>query len=201
MSTLEAIALYITALVTLCIIARRQCTSVSVMTPVGLVLAVLAIGDIALSSAHGFRISIGLAVALACVVVSAASDLATGLIFDTVTAVGACGIVLCAVIEQTMSIAALGACVCFVPLLALYAITRGRGIGLGDVKLGGIIGAGIGGVEALDAVGAAFIAGAIYCAPLLLARRLVRNDRVPFAPFMALGTIALVAARGVQSHG
>ncbi len=201
MSIWSATAVYASALVVLYAVARRRSELARVKMPAWLVLAGLATGVMVFGAVHGSSVSIGLALALACAVVSAASDLATGLIFDTVIATAACGIGLWSVIAQNALLTGLGACVCIAPLFALYIITRGRGIGLGDVKLGGIIGAGVGGVEALGAIGAAFVAGAICCAPLLLARRIGYSDRVPFAPFMAFGTMVLIAARVVQGHG
>lgn len=201
MSIWGPIGVYASALVILYAIARRRSASVSVKTPAGLILAALAAAVIGLCALHGSCVSLGLALALACLVVSAASDLATGLIFDTVLATAACGIGLWSVVAQGALPAAVGAGICVAPLLTLYGITRRRGIGFGDVKLGAIIGAGVGGVESVGAIGAAFVAGAICCAPLLVARRLRRSDRVPFAPFMAVGTIALIAARVVHCRG
>lgn len=200
MSIWNAIA-YAIALVVLYTVARRRSALVSVKTPAGLVLAALAAGVIVFSAINGSTVSIGLALALACLVVCAVSDLATGLIFDAVIATAACGIGLWSVIAQNTFLTGLGTCICIAPLSALYGITRGRGIGLGDVKLGGIVGAGVGGVEALGAIGAAFVAGAIYCAPLLIVRRARCSDRVPFAPFMAFGTMVLIAVYAVHGHG
>lgn len=193
-------AVYLIAIVAFYYIARRKSPLVRLHSPAILVLAVFGTAAIVICTLHEMS-SFGIAFAFACLVVSAASDLATGLIFDAVTIAAACGTALSCLIEANVSATALGVCTCVAPLLALYAITRGRGIGLGDVKLGGVIGAGVGGIEALGAVGAAFVAGALYCIPLVLAGRVRRGDRVPFAPFMAFGTIALVAARAVHGHG
>lgn len=201
MSGWNAMAAYAVALPALSAVARRRDASLSMTAPGALVLAALAGSVIVFCAVRGYPVSFSLSLALACLVVCAASDLATGLVFDTVTATAACGILVAALIESHAGIAVLGASICVAPLLALYALTGGRGIGLGDVKLGGIIGAGVGGVAAIAAIGAAFVAGAICCIPLVLARRMHRRDRIPFAPFLALGTIALVAARVVLGHG
>lgn len=201
MNDWSAMAVYITALLALFALARRRSSSLCSLPPIGLALAALAGCAIVFCASHGSAVSIALALALACLVVCAVSDLATGLVFDNVTATAACGIVLASLIDAHAALAVLGACTCVAPLLVIYVLTRGRGIGLGDVKLGGIIGAGIGGVEAIAAIGTAFVAGAICCIPLVVARRIRPTDRVPFAPFMALGTIAFVAARVVHAHG
>ncbi len=75
-------------------------------------------------------------------------------------------------------------------LLFLYAITRGRGLGLGDVKLATVIGIGLGPWAALGALGGAFIAGATAASWLLLTKRAGRRDTLPFGPFLAGGTVA-----------
>jgi leader peptidase (prepilin peptidase) / N-methyltransferase len=196
-----ALVVYAGALLVLCDVARRRNASVKMTAPVGVALAALAGGVIVFCAAHGSPISFALALALACLVVCAVSDLATGLVFDAVTATTGCGIFLSSLIEAHAAVTVVGACTCIAPLLALYALTRGRGVGLGDVKLGGIIGAGLGGVAAIAAIGGAFVAGAICCVPLVLARRLRRSDPIPFAPFMLLGSIVFVAARVVHAHG
>lgn len=201
MSAWSAMAMYIVALTTFYLVARRQSALVTGTGPAALGLGALGAAVIALGALRGVPIAFGVAIALACSVVSAVSDLATGLVFDAVTACAGCGIVVLSLVDRSAPVATLGAGVCIAPLLVIYALTRGRGIGLGDVKLGGIIGAGVGGVEALGAIGAAFVAGALCCVPLVIARRARRRTPVPFAPFMALGTFALVAARVIQSHG
>jgi prepilin signal peptidase PulO-like enzyme (type II secretory pathway) len=79
-------------------------------------------------------------------------------------------------------------------LLLLHLATRGRGLGLGDVKLGACIGAGLGAGAALVAIGTAFIAGACAGTLLLALRRARRGDRIAFGPFLALGTFLAMAA-------
>jgi prepilin signal peptidase PulO-like enzyme (type II secretory pathway) len=128
--------------------------------------------------------------ALACVVVCAASDLVTGLVFDQVVNVTTIAIVLGSIFGRDMSIALVGAGACMGSMLTLHAATRGCGIGLGDVKLSGVIGAGLGGLASLEALGAAFVAGALLVIPLLIFKRARSDDRVAFAPFLAIGTIA-----------
>jgi leader peptidase (prepilin peptidase)/N-methyltransferase len=74
-------------------------------------------------------------------------------------------------------------------LLLLYAITRGRGLGLGDVKLAAVIGIGFGPAVGLAALGVAFVAGGIYASWLLATKRADRRDPLPFGPFLAAGTV------------
>lgn len=74
-------------------------------------------------------------------------------------------------------------------LLLLHAITRGRGLGLGDVKLGTAIGTGLGPAAGLAALGSAFVLGGAYAAWLLATRRASHRDALPFGPFLATGSV------------
>ena len=82
-------------------------------------------------------------------------------------------------------------------VFALYALTFGTGIGLGDVKLAAAIGAGYGAYAATIALGAAFVLGGAYGAWLLLMRRARRTDAIRFGPFLAAGTVVAAAAARV----
>ena len=103
----------------------------------------------------------------------------------------ACTVALAAANHQGAAACA-GAALAASALLALHLVTRGRGIGLGDVKLAFAIGAGLGPLRGLEALGAAFIAGAAYALWLLARRRARRTSSLPFAPFLAVGTVAIV---------
>jgi leader peptidase (prepilin peptidase)/N-methyltransferase len=85
--------------------------------------------------------------------------------------------------------AAAGAGILFVGYLALALISP-RGMGMGDVKLAGVIGLMLGwfGWAAL-AVGtlAAFLLGGLVGIGLILARRASRNTGIPFGPWMLGG--------------
>jgi leader peptidase (prepilin peptidase)/N-methyltransferase len=85
--------------------------------------------------------------------------------------------------------AAAGAGILFAGYLLLAFISP-RGMGMGDVKLAGVIGLMLGwfGWSAL-AVGtlAAFILGGLVGIGLILARRASRNTGIPFGPWMLSG--------------
>jgi prepilin signal peptidase PulO-like enzyme (type II secretory pathway) len=83
-------------------------------------------------------------------------------------------------------------------LFALYAITRGRGLGLGDVKLACCIGAGAGALGGLEALGLAFVFGGAYAALLLITKRAQFGAELRFAPYLAAG-MALVIVHGSLS--
>jgi leader peptidase (prepilin peptidase)/N-methyltransferase len=96
--------------------------------------------------------------------------------------------------------ACIGACVVGGALLALHLLSRGRGLGLGDVKLGTAIGAGFGATAGIAALGVAFVAGGAYAAWMLATRRARRRDAIPFGPFLAAGTLsaALLSLGGLR---
>lgn len=84
---------------------------------------------------------------------------------------------------------AAGAVLGFGTMFAIYLLARG-GMGLGDVKLAALIGLYLGPAMTLLAVVLGFIAGSIAGLSLVLARRKALKDRIPFAPFLALGAVA-----------
>ena len=64
------------------------------------------------------------------------------------------------------------------------------GMGMGDMKLGAMLGAFLGWRLGLFALFVAVMAGGVVAAGLLLAGRKGRKDAVPFGPFLALGGAA-----------
>jgi leader peptidase (prepilin peptidase) / N-methyltransferase len=127
-------------------------------------------------------------VALAGTLVAAVVDARTGYIPDVLTRATAIAALTFAA-PSGLGAAACGACAVGGVLLALHLLTRGRGLGLGDVKLGVAIGAGLGPWCGALALGAAFIAGGGYAAFLLAAKRAGTRDAIPFGPFLAIGTL------------
>ena len=86
--------------------------------------------------------------------------------------------------------AAAGAVLWLGVLGLIWLLSRGRGMGLGDVKLAPSIGATLGwvGVEsALVGLFIAFVLGGAVSALLLVARRVDRRSAIPFGPFLLVG--------------
>lgn len=81
-------------------------------------------------------------------------------------------------------------------LAVLYLLTRGRGLGLGDVKLGTAIGSGLGTATGTAALGAAFVIGGAYATWLLATGRARRGDPIRFGPFLACGTVIGIVVLG-----
>lgn len=78
----------------------------------------------------------------------------------------------------------------------LLMIVKQGGMGFGDVKLAGVLGAGMAwlGWGALVVGGfAAFLLGGLYGIALIVAGRGGRSTRVPFGPWMVLGTAIGIA--------
>ncbi|TSC53529.1 MAG: leader peptidase (prepilin peptidase) / N-methyltransferase [Parcubacteria group bacterium LiPW_39] len=73
--------------------------------------------------------------------------------------------------------------------LALVLITRGRGMGLGDVKLAFLMGLILGWPNILVALLLAFSSGALVGLSLIVAKRKTLKSQIPFGPFLIGGTL------------
>ena len=71
----------------------------------------------------------------------------------------------------------------------LYLITKGKGMGLGDVKLALFMGLWLGWPKILVAFYIAFIVGAVVGVVLMAKKKLKRKSLIAFGPFLILGTI------------
>lgn len=127
-------------------------------------------------------------VTLGGVAVAAICDARTGLIVRPLTSFLAITALMLACIEDHPSYAG-GALALGGILLALHLVTGGRGIGLGDVRLGIALGAGLGIVSGLFALGCAFVLGGVYAGFLLVTGRAQRGDTLRFGPFIAAGLL------------
>lgn len=159
--------------------------------------AILAAGTLAECAwiAHaGVRSS--LILALGAVLSGAAWDAVCGYVFDAITFPCLAALAGLAVVTGTAGAFASGVLCAGGPLLLLYAVTRGRGLGLGDVKLACCIGGAAGALHGIEAIGAAFVAGGACAAALLLLKRSRAGDEVRFAPYMAAGMAAVLVAGG-----
>jgi prepilin signal peptidase PulO-like enzyme (type II secretory pathway) len=76
--------------------------------------------------------------------------------------------------------------------LLVYFLSRG-GVGMGDVKLMGIVGcyAGIGGI--MPVIFLTVTASAIYSVILLALKKIRLKEEIPFAPFVLAGTVLAMA--------
>jgi prepilin signal peptidase PulO-like enzyme (type II secretory pathway) len=73
--------------------------------------------------------------------------------------------------------------------LALYLITRGRGMGFGDVKLAFVLGLLTGFPGIVITLYIAFLTGALVGVILVIAKQKSLKSKVPFGPFLIAGTL------------
>ena len=140
-----------------------------------------------------------LAVALACaaLVVAAAGDARTGYLFDHVTLPAAVVVAVAALLAGDGMRAAGGVALLVGLFGALVALSRGRLMGLGDVKAMYAMGAAFGPAESAIALFAACISG---IATALVAGRMRRGAEIRFGPHLAFGSIVTAAAGDAVAH-
>lgn len=78
------------------------------------------------------------------------------------------------------------------PILILFLITRGRGMGFGDVKYAFTMGFLLGIKGGLIAIYIAFILGAVVGIFLLATKKKKLRSKIAFGPFLVLGTVAVL---------
>jgi prepilin signal peptidase PulO-like enzyme (type II secretory pathway) len=125
------------------------------------------------------------------------SDLRTRLIPDRpLIAAVTCVMTLCALASPSELGIRLLTGICAGGFLLGAALVRPGGMGLGDVKLGGVLGLYLGpGVVAALLV--AFAAGAVAGLAVLVRHGWAARTRaLPFAPFLSLGALVVLAAQG-----
>ncbi|MDO8551155.1 MAG: prepilin peptidase [bacterium] len=83
----------------------------------------------------------------------------------------------------------LTALISFLFFLTLHLVTRGRGMGFGDVKLAFFIGLLLGFPKVLLAFYGAFLTGALLGAILILGRKRRFGQHIPFGPFLVFWTL------------
>lgn len=131
------------------------------------------------------------AFALGCAGICAATDLATGYVFDAVTLPSLVALFIAAALNARFTGAVAGTLAAGGALAALHFVTRGRGLGFGDVKLACCIGAAFGAARALRCLQIAFVLGGVYAVALLLLRKAKRGDEIRFAPFLFTALLAV----------
>ncbi len=77
---------------------------------------------------------------------------------------------------------------------AIWLITRGRGMGFGDVKLGLFLGLLVGYPQIVPAIYLAFLTGAIVGVILMLGHKKTLKSAIAFGPFLIGGTVCMMVA-------
>lgn len=75
---------------------------------------------------------------------------------------------------------------------SLILITRGKGMGGGDVKLGAFLGIMLGFPSALFALIISFLTGAVFSIGLILTGKKHFGQTIPFGPFLVLGSLIML---------
>lgn len=73
--------------------------------------------------------------------------------------------------------------------LIQYALSAGRWVGDGDIRLGALMGAMLGWPVVIIALMIGYITGAIVGVALLLTGKATRSSAIPFGPFLVIGTM------------
>jgi leader peptidase (prepilin peptidase)/N-methyltransferase len=71
----------------------------------------------------------------------------------------------------------------------LLWLTKGKGMGWGDVKLGGVMGLILGWQGLIIAIYLAFLTGAMVGGIMILSRKKRFGEQIPFGPFLVIGTL------------
>ncbi|MEK7078888.1 MAG: A24 family peptidase, partial [Patescibacteria group bacterium] len=82
--------------------------------------------------------------------------------------------------------------VAMLPILFLYLITRGRGMGFGDVKLAFNMGFLLGIKGGFVAIYLGFILGAFFGIVLLLMKKKKMKSKIAFGPFLVAGMVIVM---------
>jgi leader peptidase (prepilin peptidase) / N-methyltransferase len=154
----------------------------------GLVLMSLAVAGVAISWAG--------ASIVACASVCAATDLKSGLIFDRVLLASLIATVAASGNLWRLTDGAVAALLCAGALLIPFVLSRGRAMGLGDVKFAGTAALALGVHASLEALWFACVSGGGVAAIALLTGRVHRRSRMPFGTFLALGACAALFTGG-----
>jgi leader peptidase (prepilin peptidase)/N-methyltransferase len=77
---------------------------------------------------------------------------------------------------------------------ALYAFSKGRAMGFGDVKLGAFMGLALGWPDTLVALLVAFVTGMLWSIALMVAGKKSLKSYLPFGPFLAFGVMIAMLA-------
>jgi len=78
------------------------------------------------------------------------------------------------------------------PLLLVFLLSRGRGMGFGDVKFAFIIGFVLGIIPGFEALYISFVLGGFIGGLLLLLKLGKRKSKIPFGPFLVLGFYLMI---------
>lgn len=150
---------------------------------------VIVLGSIAGAVCYA-RGDVGGGVLCATCAISSVTDIRKGVVLDRVLVLALAAVVVVAVGAGRLPAALLGSATLLLAMGLIFAVGRGA-MGLGDVKLAGVIGAALGAERGMIALAIAFVIGGCVAAVLLASKRVRRGQPLPFAPYLAIGAAAV----------
>lgn len=129
--------------------------------------------------------SIPLMIVFSVLVVIFLSDFHTQIIPDSMVALGSIGAILYHISYATI----VSAIVSFAFLYILWTVTRGRGMGFGDVKYAFFMGLFLGFPNIVVGLYVAFLTGAVTGVILILTGKKRWKSAIAFGPFLVVGTV------------
>ncbi len=136
---------------------------------------------------------LGYLVLMGSIGVSAATDQTAGYVLDVVTLPSCAFAIVAEASSAEGSRGLIGALAASGAMFFLYTITRRQGLGLGDIKLAAATGTLLGAQAGLISLGVSFVFGGCVAAFLMMSGRASRKMTVPFAPYIAAGTLTVLA--------
>jgi len=133
-----------------------------------------------------------LLIIISCLIVVFFSDLKYQIIPDSVQFLLFIGVLVIKLLDKSPIVPGLiSGLIVMLPILFLFLITRGGGMGFGDVKLAAIIGFLLGTISGLISLYLAFILGAIVGLILIIFKIKGLKSKIAFGPFMVLGMLTM----------
>jgi leader peptidase (prepilin peptidase)/N-methyltransferase len=138
--------------------------------------------------------SLSLLIFVSLIIICAGTDFNTGLILNSVTFPGvAIGVAMSFVVPSMTPLESLlGLLVSGGVVWIMYAATRGRGMGGGDVKFMAMVGAFLGWDRGLLTLFLGALIGSMVGIARIVSGKQERRDPIPFGPFLSIGAIISV---------
>lgn len=195
---MKELAVYVVSFIVFAFVSKRRCSSIE-FTGVGPA-ALFTVG-LAIVAAARFsgEARFAFAVLAAGLVVCAYTDVRTGYVFDGVTLGASLTLIIVSAAWGTLWQSLAGAAAGVAPFVAILVATRGRGIGVGDLKIAAMIGLCLGAASTLVSIGFAFVLGALWAGGALLRRSHGPQSQLPLAPFLSLGVAIVSTYSGASS--
>lgn len=146
------------------------------------------ISHVKVLNVHSILALISLLIMVATSIAIAVIDFRHHIIPDELQIVLFIGVALYLLFTESFTVILVGqALIVALPILLLYLLTHGRGMGFADVKLQMTLGFWLGLIPGFLGMYIGFVAGALYGVSLMLLRKASRKSQIAFGPFLLLG--------------